>query len=608
MRQAAILSFLSFALSLSSLQAEPRHGLSVFGDLKYPPQFKHYDYVNPDAPKGGSFSSWDTRIFDSVNPFIVRGVAPVITSESFGVENTFATLMTASRDEPDSVYAYVAESADLSADKQSLAFALRASAKFHDGTPITAADVVFSFETLKREGHPRYSLLLRDVLRAEEDGPKKVRFIFAPSSNRDLPVTIAVLPILSKASFASRKFDETTLVPLLGSGPYKISKVDIGRSISYERVSDWWGKDLPVNRGRFNFHTIRYDFFRDRDIAHEAFFAGTYDFREEFTSRIWATGYKDRPAVQEGRVKLATLSDEAVSGFQAYYFNMRREKFSDQRVRQALSLAFDFEWINKTIFYSAYRRTASIFPNSELAARGIPEEAERALLTPFKSSLPADVFGPAYRPPMTDGSGNLRLSLRQAALLLKDAGWIIRDGRLTSAKTGEVMTIEFLAGEKGFERVNGPFIENLRRLGIEATQRIVETAQYQNRLRDHDFDVITQAYGMSETPGIEQRNFWHSSVRDTPGGFNHAGIADPAVDDLVGKIIKADSRSALITASRALDRVLLWNNYFLPQWYKGNHDIAYWDKFERPAVKPRFGLSVAETWWVDPKKEAQLKK
>ncbi|MCW5729303.1 MAG: ABC transporter substrate-binding protein [Alphaproteobacteria bacterium] len=585
--------------------AEKRHGLSIFGDLKYPAGFRHFEYVNPDAPKGGEFRSWSVETYDSLNPFILRGIAPRTISESFGVERTFTSLLSAAADEPDSAYGLAAESIERSADGRSITFNIREIAKFHDGTPITAEDVVWTFDTLRTEGHPRYRIVLRDVERAVAEGPKRVRFDFAPNFTRDLPPIVGSLPILSKAHFGNRTFNETTLVPLLGSGPYRVERVDPGRSITYRRVEDWWGKDLPVNRGRFNFDTIRYDFFRDRDVALEAFFAGAYDWREEFTSRSWATGY-DRPAVREGRILRRELPDHSLSGFQAYFLNMRRERFADRRVREAISHAFDYEWTNKTIFYSLYDRTTSVFPNSEMASAGRPGPGEMRLLEPLRGKVPGEVFGEPYRPPSTDGSGNSRDNLRRAQELLREAGWQVREGRLVHGARGEAMRIEFLMYERSFERVNAPFIANLKRLGIEATMRLVDPAQYQNRMRDYDFDIIVQRYAMPQTPGVEQRNFWHSDNRDTPGMFNLAGVGDPAVDALVEAMIAAKSRTELIDAARALDRVIMWNVYAIPQWNKAAHHIAFWDKFAWPAVKPRYGLAVVDTWWVDPAKEAAL--
>lgn len=587
--------------------AEPRHGLSIFGDLKYPADFRHFEYVNPDAPKGGEFRSWGVESFDTLNPFILKGVAPVTISESFGIERTFATLLAPAADEPDSAYGLAAEWAERAADGRHVTFRLRAGVTFHDGTPIQADDVVFSFETLKKEGHPRYRLLLSEVERASAVDPRTVRFDFSPRGTRDLPLVVGALPILSRASFASRSFTETTLTPLLGSGPYRVDKVDPGRSITYRRLADWWGRDLPVARGRFNFETIRYDFFRDRDIALEAFFAGEYDWREEFTARSWATAYDNRPAVKDGRIKRLTLPDGSLSGFQAYFLNMRRDKFRDVRVREAFALAFDFEWSNRTLFHSLYKRNVSIFPNSDYAAVGRPAGDELALLEPLRDKLPAETFGEPYRPPVSDGSGTNRENLRKAQQLLGQAGWRIRDGKLVDGK-GQPFQVEFLMFERSFERVNAPFVQNLGKLGIEATMRLVDPAQFQNRERDYDFDIVVRRYGMPQTPGVEQFNYWHSRNREVPGTFNLAGIGDPAVDRLVEAMVDAKTRPALVAAARALDRTIMWNRYTLPQWHKGEHNIAYWDKFGRPMTKPKYGLAVVDTWWVDPALDAKLRR
>lgn len=587
--------------------AEPKHGISIFGDLKYPAAFKHFEYVNPDAPKGGEFRSWDIDTFDNLNPFILKGVAPVTKSESFGVDRTFASLLEASADEPDSAYGLAAEFVDKSADGRSVTFGLRPGITFHDGTPITADDLIFSFEVLKKDGHPTYRLQLRDVQQVVAVDLQTIRYEFSSHATRDLPNVVGALPILSKTSFKSRNFNETTLTPLLASGPYKVDKVDAGRSITYRRVENWWGWNLPVMKGRFNFDTIRYDFFRDRDIALEAFFAGQYDWREEFTSRSWATAYDNRPAVKDGRIKRVILPDGSLSGFQAFFLNMRREKFKDLRVREALLLAFDFEWTNKTLFHSLYTRTNSIFPNSDLAAVGQPSETELKLLEPLRSQLPSAVFGQPFKAPATDGSGNNRDQLRKAQKLLNEAGWTIRNGTLLGPRD-EPFLIEFLIYDRASERVIAPFAENLRKLGIQATIRLVDPAQYQNRTRDYDFDVVTARYGMPQTPGVEQRNFWHSTNRGIPGTYNLAGVADPAVDKLVEAIITASDRLAMIAAARALDRVVMWNNYALPQWNYPKHNIAFWDKFERPKVQPKYGLGAVDTWWIDLAKEAKFRR
>lgn len=593
------------ALFAPQAQAQMRHGLSVFGDLKYGPDFKQFDYVNPAAPKGGSYSEWTYQVFDNLNPYILKGIAPRVVSDSFGVTRTFATLMERAEDEPDAMYGYVAEAVERDPAGRFVRFRLRETAVFHNGTPIRAEDVVTTFGLLKEKGHPVYRITLRDVVKAEAESPLVVRFDFTAEATRDLPLTVASLPVLSKAEMAGRNFEETTLVPLLGSGPYRVERADAGRSITYRRVENWWGANLPVNRGRWNYDSVRSDVFRDRDVALEAFFAGAYDYRAEFTARSWTTGY-DKPPVNDGRILRLTLPDNTPSGFQAFFFNLRRDKFKDARVRQAIGLAFDFEWTNKNLFNGQYARASSIFQNSELAATGTPSAAELALLEPLRAKVPAEVFGPAYVPPVTDGTGNARDNLRQAVALLQAAGWRTKDGKLTNEKTGERFKLEYLTFEASFERIIQPMIRNLERLGIEASIRTIDPSQYELRMRTFDYDITTRRTASPLTPGVELRNYWRSESAATEGSLNLGGVRDPAVDALVEAVITAKDRPALIAASRALDRVVMWNHYGVPQWFKGSHTIAFWNKFDRPALQPKYGLGVVDTWWVDAAKDKAL--
>lgn len=574
------------------------HGLSAFGDLKYPADFKHFEYVNPDAPKGGALRLRGIDSFDNLNAFILKGVVPE------GLPLIHATLMERATDEPDALYGYVAESITQPADKSWISFDIRPRARFNDGSKITAEDIVFTFNTLVSKGHPQYRIIFAGVKMVEALSPARVKFTFKGKGNRDLPLQVATLPVLSKAYYAKTPFERTTVTPPVAAGPYRVGKVDPGRSIAYERIKDHWARDLPVMKGRYNFDTIQVDYYRDRDIAFEAFFAGAYDFREEFTSRNWATQY-DKPAVRKKLVVRETLPDETPSGVQAFFFNMRRDKFSDARVREAIDLAFDFEWTNKTLFYRLYDRTNSMFENSPLAAKQKPTPDELALLEPLRGKVPEGVFTGAYRSPQTDGSGNNRRNLRKAARLLKAAGWKIRNNTLVDAK-GEPLAIEFLLFESSFQRIINPYVRNLKRIGIDARIRIVDVANYQQRMRQYDFDVIIQRYVQLNTPGVEQETYFGSRMADIPGSRNLAGIKDPAVDHLVAKVISAPSRKALVTATRALDRVLMWNRFVVPQWYKGAHNIAYWNKFDRPNIKPRFDIGVLDTWWFNPKKAAMI--
>lgn len=596
--------------SVQGLAAESRvsHGLSAFGELKYPADFQHFDYVNVDAPKGGTLSLTNHIVkttFDSLNDFILAGEAPQWISNHEPRSLVYDTLMTSAWDEPDAVYGLVAKSAELAGDRTWVTFRLRPEARWHDDTPITAEDVVFSFFVLKDKGNPRYAINLRDVEKAEAQGPHLVKFTFNPKGSlRDLPMRVSLLPILSKAFFETHAFEEPSLDPPLTSGPYRFGKIVAGQSITYDRVDDYWGRDLPVNRGRYNFDHVRVEYFRERSIGMEAFLAGAYDLREEFTSKTWATEYVG-PAVKAGWIKRETLSDNRPSGAQAFFLNLRRPIFQDVRVRRALDLAFDYEWTNRAIFYGAYDRTSSMFQNSELAAEGEPSAAELVLLEPLRGQVPAAVFGVPYSPPRTDGSGNDRKNLREATGLLREAGWRVEDGVLTNDK-GEPFEIEILTFSPGFNRVFLPYIENLKRLGIRAEIRLVDSAQYQRRVEEFDFDITTRRLTLSLTPGVEQRNIWSAKAADIRGGLNIGGVKDPAVDVLIEKIIDAKDRASLIAATRALDRVILHNHYVIPQWNKGSHTLAWWDKYSRPNLKPRYARGIVDLWWYDPDKASAI--
>lgn len=600
---AFLLAFGLMAGAASPLGAEPRHGLSIFGDLKYPADFKHFDYVNPDAPKGGTASQIGTAgltTFDSFNSFILKGDA------AQGMELVFDSLMARALDEPDAVYGLVAETADVAPDGLSVTFKLRSEAKFADGSPLTADDVVFSFETIKAKGHPALAMPLRGVKSAEALDPHTVRYTFEGTLIRDLPVTVATLPVLSKAYYTTHDFEMTTLEPPLGSGPYKVGPFKAGTYVTYIRRPDYWGKDLPVSRGQHNFDEVRYEYYRDRTLELENLLAGNFDFREEFTSKDWAGGY-NKPAVKEGRIKLLTIPDERPSGAQGFFINTRRDKFKDPRVREALNYAFDFEWSNKNLFFGLYTRTASYFENSDLKAIGLPSPEELALLEPFRDKLPETVFGEAVVPPVTDGSGNNRAQLRQAVKLLADAGWAQTPQGIRNAE-GQPLTVEILIDSPSFERIAAPYIKNLKAIGVDATMRRVDAAQYERRMKDFDFDMTTQRYALRLTPGIELKNFWGSQAAATNGSFNLAGIADPVLDQLIDKIVTAKSRAELVTATRAADRVLRAGHYWVPQWYKGAHNLAFWDKFGWPETKPKYERGALDTWWYDAGKAAKLKR
>ncbi len=525
-------------LATGPVSAEPRHGLSIFGDLKYPPDFKHFEYVNPNAPKGGKVSQigpGGVTTFDSFNPYILKGDA------AQGMELTFDSLMVRAFDEPDAVYGLVAKAADVASDGMSVTFALRPEAKFSDGTPITADDVVFSFETIKEKGHPAFALPLRDVVKAEALDATTVRYTFEGSLVRDLPIRVALLPVLSKAYYTAHDFEKTTLKPPLGSGPYVMSGFKPGRYVAYKRRDGYWAKDLPVNRGQYNFDEVRYEYFRDRKIELENLFNGNIDFREEFTSVDWATAYNN-PAVTSGRIQRRTIRDDSPSGAQGFFLNTRREKLQDVRVRKALGLVFDFEWSNRNLFYELYERTTSYFENSDMKATGRPSSEELALLEPYRDQLPPEVFGEAFLPPVTDGSGNIRDNLRNAATLLKEAGWTLRQEErddpscgifcrfmisiglqsktvvnvVRNAK-GEKLELEFMITPGGFERIVGPYVRNLRQIGVDATIRTVDPAQYERRMKSFDFDVAVQRYVLQQTPGPELTAYWGSEAARTDG-------------------------------------------------------------------------------------------
>ena len=596
-----VLLLVALCLPGQAVPGERRHGLSVFGELKYSADFTHFDYVNPDAPKGGRLSMIGTgglNTFNSLNGFILKGDA------AQGLSFLFDSLMAASGDEPNSMYGLVAHSVELADDRTEVTFYLRPEAKFSDRTPLTAEDVVFSLNILKEKGHPRMALPLRDVEAAEALDAHTVRYRFKGAQVRDLPVIVASLPIFSKAWYATRDFGETTMEAPLGSGPYAVADLSQGRYILYKRRADYWAKDLPVNRGRFNFDELRYEYFRDRTAEFEGLKAGAYDLREEFTSRTWATQYKI-PQVSSGRLKTLTLSDERPSGAQGFFINVRREKFADVRVRKALDYAFDFEWTNRNQFYKLYKRTHSFFENSDMKATGRPSEAELKLLEPFRDKLPREVFGEPYASPVSNGSGQDRKLLRTASKLLQQAGWVVKDGKRVNAK-GEVLDIEFLLFSPTFERIIAPFVKNLKVLGIDARIRLVDPSQFQSRMKSFDFDIITQRYVLRMTPGVEIRSYWGTKAAGEQGSFNLSGITDPVVDALLEKVIATKSRDELVTAARALDRVLRAGHYWVPHWYKAAHHLAFWDKFSRPATKPAFSRGVIDTWWYDEAKAAKL--
>jgi microcin C transport system substrate-binding protein len=595
--------------SEGQIQADvERHGMSGFGDLKYPADFKHFTYVNPNAPKGGQFSQlgsvrWynqNFNTFNSLNSYIFKGDA------ALGMELTFAPLMVRAFDEPDAMYGLAARAVVISPDGLTYRFLLRPQAKFHDGTRLDAHDAAFSLNLLKSKGHPIITQQMRDVTAVEAVDDLTLVVRFAKGRGRDVPLFVAELPIFSRAYYGKREFDESTMDVPLGSGPYKVGRLETGRFIEYDRVKDWWGADLPVTRGLHNFDVLRWEFYRDREIAFEGLKAKSYLFREEFTSRIWATRY-DFDALKDGRVKREVIPDNTPSGGQGWFFNTRREKFKDPRFREALNYAFDFEWTNKNIMYGSYDRTHSVFQNSDMMAVGKPGPEELALLEPFRGQVPEEVFGEPFVPPVSDGSGQDRALLRKASAILQQAGYGLRDGKRFTPK-GERITIEFLLDEASFQPHHMALIKNLGVLGIDASVRVIDHAQYKLRNDTREFDIAIQRLSFSSIPGDSLRTYFTSQAAAINGSYNLAGIADPVIDALVDKVIAAETRPGLIAACKALDRVFRSGRYWIPHWNKASHWIAYWDTFSRPAEKPRYARGIPETWWYDPAKATKVQR
>lgn len=586
-----VLTMLMAAGASGRAVADPAGGIAIYGQPKYGPGFTHFDYVNPQAPKGGRVTLSAIGTFDTLNPFTLKGVPAV------GSTLIYDTLMVQSYDEPFSEYGLLAESIEVPPDRSWVEFTLREQARWNDGLPLTADDVVFSFNILTKS-HPFYHSYYSGVASVEAKDAQHVRFTFKPGDNRELALIIGQLPILPKHYWEGKDFTATTLDPPLGSGPYRIAKGDPGRSISYERVPDYWGKDLPVNVGRYNFGSMTYDYYRDTSVALQAFHSGLYDFRQENIAKTWATGY-DFDAVRQGKVVKEQIPNQVPAGMQGFVFNTRRSVFQDRDVRWAIAQAFDFEWTNQTLFYGSYKRTESYFENSPLKSTGLPQGAELKLLEPFRGKVPDEVFQKPYKAPTTDGQGGLRRNLLEAKTLLDGTEWQVRDGVRVNRKTGQPLAFEILLDSPSFERVALPFVENLKRLGIKATVRTVDTTQFQNRVRDFDFDMIVHVWPESLSPGNEQSNFWGSVAADRPGSENMAGIKDPVVDALVADLIRSGSEEALKASVAALDRVLLWGHYVVPHWYSGVYRVAYWNRLRRPETVPPYALGF-DSWWIAP--------
>ncbi|WP_338665855.1 extracellular solute-binding protein [Pararoseomonas sp. SCSIO 73927] len=605
MRRRTLLSS-GLALGLPALPAlaqtatpGPRrvHALSLLGEPALPADFTHFPWVNPDAPKGGEITLYALGSFDSFNAYILRGTPAV------GLGNLYDTLLKESADEASAEYGHLAGTVEIPADRRGVTFELREGARWHDGKPITADDVVWTFNTLRQHGRPFYRAYWADVSEVVAETPRRVTFRFSTDENRELALILGQLAVLPKHWWEGRDFSRPGLDVPLGSGPYKVERFEAGRSIAYRRVADYWGRDLPTMKGTNNFDLMRYEYYRDATVSLEAFKAGSIEFRTENVARDWATAY-DFPAVRRGWVKRDEVRHELPTGLQGFIMNERRPLFQDRRVREALGLVFDFEWMNANLFYGSYARTTSYFSNSDFASRGLPEGREKEILERFRDRLPPEVLTREFKVPVTDGSGNNRDGARRALELLREAGWTVRDRRLTNAQ-GQRFEFEILLNGPTFERVALPYIQSLQRLGIEARVRTVDPPQYQVRMDAFDYDMTVDVFGQSSSPGNEQRDFWTSAKADENGSRNTIGIKDPVVDAIVEAIVAAPDLPELTAACRALDRVLLWGFHAIPQWHSRTFRMAWWDKFGRPERAPKRAIGL-DSWWVDAGKERAL--
>ncbi|MBS0271096.1 MAG: ABC transporter substrate-binding protein [Proteobacteria bacterium] len=593
----------SFVLSSSPLHAEappsPTHGISIFGDLKYPANFTYFDYVNPNAPKGGNVKGAAFGSFDSFNPFIIKGTPAI------GIAGVHCTLLTMVDDEPFSLYGYLAEKVELAPDRKSVMFTLNKKAKFSDGTPVTADDVIFSFDTLIKKGTPLYAQYYKDVKNVEKTAPNQVRFVFSTDQNRELAAILGQLPVFSKAFYTKHNFESGNLTPPVGCGPYKVEKFQPGQEVTYTLVPGWWGENVPSQKGRNNFD-LTFIYYRDQTVLFEAFKAGDHDFRGENIAKNWAQGY-DIPPVEEGKLIRKVVPNHLPQGMQMFIFNTRKPLFQDRKVREALTKAFDFEWANKNLFFNTYTRSLSYFSNSDMASAGLPQDDELALLEPHKDQLPAELFKQEFKLPITNATGNDRRILMTADKLLKEAGWVIKDGRRVNKKTGELFTFEILLNDPAYERIALALQRNLKALGIDMTTRTVTLPQYIQKTASFDYDMILTNIPQSETPGNEQRDYWVSKYADLKDGRNYSGVKDPVVDELVTLLINSPDRQTLRTRVHALDRVLQWGYYGIPGWHSKESRIAYWNKFGMPDKKPKDGVGF-DSWWVDSALEKKLQR
>ena len=585
-------------LSTQAFSAQAQPSMSLYGDIKYPKNFTHFSYVNPDAPKGGALKLSAIGSFDNLNPYIIKG------ESADGVDAlTNISLMTQSYDEPFSMYAQLAESVERADDNSSITFNINPKAVWDDGEKITAEDVVWTFNTLQKDGAPFYRAYYADVATVKSESKTRVTFSFKTKDNRELPLIIAQMPILPKHYWINKNFAETTLTPPVAGGPYKISNVIAGRSIEFARNQNWWGNDLPANKGRYNFDKITYSYYRDQNVALEAFFAGEFDLQQENVAKLWATAYT-APPIKDGRIIKQEIENTRPSGLQGFIYNLRRPVFQDIAVRKALAYAFDFDWENKQFAFGAYKRTRSYFENSELAATGLPSDKELAQLIPLKDKIPAEVFTEIYNPPSTDGSGNNRANLKTASNILDAAGYKLgTDGIRVHEKTGVRLSFEFIDANPAFERWILPFTQNLKRIGVECKFRVLDSTQYINRMQKFDFDMTTSVFGQSDSPGNEQREYWTSTKADIVGSRNYIGIQNPAIDTLVDTLISSQTREDLVASTRSLDRVLQWNYYSIPNWFYNKWRLAWWSHLQHPEKLSGMTPAILDTWWVKQNKE-----
>ncbi len=597
-RLLTLLALLTLIATFSQAFAAKSHAVSIYGDFKYKAGFKHFEYANPNAPKGGEMVLGALGSYDSFNMFIVKG------ETVSGFSYTYDTLLEQTSDEHSRGYGLLAETIEYDEKREYVTFTLRKQAIWHDGKPVTPEDVIWTFNTLLSQGAPFFKFYYQDVKEVKKTGPRSVTFSFK-KANREMPLILGQLNILPKHYWQSRDFSKSSLEPPLGSGPYKVKNFDAGKFVTYERVRNYWGKDIPVNKGRYNIDEIRYEYYKSLEVLREALKSGKVDFFSENTSKEWAVGY-DTKAVKNGLLKKELIPHENTQGMQGFAFNLRKSIFKDRRVREALALVFDFEWANRVLFYNAYTRSRSYFNNSELASSGLPSKEERRLLEPLRGKIPEEVFTKAFLPSQTDGSGQSRSNLRKANTLLKQAGWTVQAGVLQNSSTGEKMKFQILLVLPAFERVAGKFVKDLEKLGVQVQVNTINTAQYINRVNNFDFDMIVQSFGQSDSPGNEQLTFWGSASADIKGSRNVIGIKDPSIDTLVKGLIASPGRDQLITYTKALDRVLLWNHFLIPHWYLASFRVLYWDKFGMPEKRPPYNLPI-DSWWVDSKKAADLK-